>query len=66
MSTNSSPTLELLTIAEVAEILKVSEMTVRRIQQQRSLPFYKVRGSVRFAKDDLWSYLEDERVEVID
>jgi excisionase family DNA binding protein len=56
----------LLTISEVAEILKVSATTVRRLQQQRYIPFLKVGGSVRFLKQDVVSYLEQQRVEVIE
>lgn len=55
----------LLTIAEVAEFLKISESTVRRLQQQRFIPFFKVGGTVRFAKDDLMLYLKKKRVEAI-
>ena len=65
MPTNSSQTMELLTIAGVAEFLKISKSTVRRLQQQRLIPFFKVGGSVRFTKSDLVSYLEKQRVETI-
>jgi excisionase family DNA binding protein len=53
MPTNSSQTMELLTIAGVAEFLKISKSTARRLQQQRLIPFFKVGGSVRFSKSDL-------------
>jgi len=49
----------------VAEFLKISKSTVRRLQQQRRIPFFKIAGTIRFAKDDLMSYLEKKRVEVI-
>jgi excisionase family DNA binding protein len=65
MSANSCPSIELLTIAEVAELLKVSVSGVRRLQQARRLPFIKVGGSVRFSKSDIVSYLEKRRVESI-
>jgi excisionase family DNA binding protein len=65
MSTESSQTLELLTIAEVARILKISASGVRRLQQSRLIPFIKVGGSVRFTKIDLVSYLEKHRVEAV-
>jgi excisionase family DNA binding protein len=58
--------IELLTIAEVAELLKVSVPSVRRLQQGRHLPFVKVGGSVRFSKPDILAYLEKRRVESID
>jgi excisionase family DNA binding protein len=65
MPTDSSQTMELLTIAGVAEFLKISESTVRRLQQRRLIPFFKVGGSIRFTKSDLVSYLEQQRVETI-
>jgi excisionase family DNA binding protein len=66
MSNNSGPAIELLTIAEVAELLKVSVSSVRRLQQRRQIPFIKVGGSVRITKSDLMSFLEKGRVEIID
>jgi excisionase family DNA binding protein len=66
MSANSGPAIELLTIVEVAEFLKVSVSGVRRLQQARHLPFIKVGGSVRFSENDIISYLEKRRVESID
>jgi excisionase family DNA binding protein len=65
MLMNSTQTLELLTIDEVAALLKISVPTIRRLQQQRQIPYLKVGGSVRFSKKDLVSYLEKSRVEVI-
>jgi excisionase family DNA binding protein len=65
MPIDSIPTTELLTVAEVAGLLKISVSTVRRLQQRRLIPFHKVGGSVRFTKDDLMSYLEKQRVEAI-
>ena len=66
MSTDSYRSDELLTIAEVAKYLKISVVSVRRLQQGRHIPFHKVGGSVRFVKSDLVSYLETNRVESID
>ncbi len=56
---------EILTISEVAEFLKISVSGVRRLQQQRQLPFIKVGGSVRFDAGDVTEYLERQRVESI-
>ena len=57
--------IELLTTREVAELLKVSLSSVRRLQQGRRLPFIKVGGSVRFARSDILEYLQKGRVEAI-
>jgi excisionase family DNA binding protein len=58
--------MELLTIAEVAGLLKVSKTSVRRLQQRRLIPFIKVGGSIRFMRRDIVSYLEKKRVDTID
>ena len=66
MSIEPTPPIELLTIPEVAEILKISVSGVRRLQQARRIPFIKVGGSVRFCKRDILAYLEQQRVDSID
>jgi excisionase family DNA binding protein len=66
MSIEPDLALELLTIPEVAKLLKISASGVRRLQQARQLPFIKVGGSVRFSKRDIASYLEARRVGSID
>ena len=58
-------TIELLTIEDVAKLLRVSPSTVRRLQQGRRLPFIKIGGSVRFAKDDIIDFLKKVRIESI-
>jgi len=63
--TDSGSHIELLTIPDVAEFLKISASGVRRLQQNRIIPFIKVGGSVRFSKADIFSYLEKQRVESI-
>jgi len=58
--------IELLTIKDVAKLLKVSEMSVRRLQQGRHLPFIKVGGSIRFSESDIVEYLKKQRIDAID
>jgi excisionase family DNA binding protein len=58
----SGPAIELLTIIEAAEFLRISASGIRRLQQRRLVPFFKVGGSIRFAKEDLVSYLARQRV----
>jgi excisionase family DNA binding protein len=66
MSTTSLLPTELLTVAEVAEFLKISKVGVRRLQYGRLIPFHKIGGSVRFSKDDVAAYLAKQRVEAVD
>ena len=56
------PDIELLTIIEAADLLTVSVSVMRRLQQARRIPFFKVSGSIRFAKSDLVSYLARQRI----
>jgi excisionase family DNA binding protein len=64
MSIEISTALELLTIAEVAKLLKISVLSVRRLQQ-RHIPFFKVGGRIRFARSDIVAYLHKRRVHSI-
>jgi excisionase family DNA binding protein len=66
MSIEPDPQLGLLTLTEVAELLRISVPTVRRLQQQRKMPFVKVGGRIRFIRSDVASYLEKRRVRSID
>jgi excisionase family DNA binding protein len=65
MPISSTLTVELLTLSEVADLLKISVSSVRRLQQARKLAFIKVGGSVRFSKGDILTYLEQQRVKSI-
>jgi excisionase family DNA binding protein len=66
MSIDADPLLGLLTIPEVAELLRISVPSVRRLQQRRQLPFIKVGGRIRFAKSDIALYVAKRRVRSID
>ncbi|QAU42208.1 helix-turn-helix domain-containing protein [Bradyrhizobium guangdongense] len=66
MSIDITSRLELLTVVDVAKILRISIATVRRLQQQRRIPFLKVGGRVRFIRRDVDAYLQNRRVPSID
>ena len=51
------PDIELLTLVEVAIILRVSTRTVTRFIQRRTLPAYKVGGQWRIHKNDLLKFI---------
>jgi excisionase family DNA binding protein len=65
MPIESTPTIDLLTIPDAAEVLKISVSGIRRLQQRRRIPFIKVGGSIRFARQDLMSFLDRNRVDAI-
>ena len=58
--------MKLLTVHDVADTMKVSEKTVRRLIKRGDLSAYKVgeRGQLRVKECDLERYLEAQRVEI--
>lgn len=56
--------MNLLTLREVADVVKVSETTVRRWVRDGALAAYKVgkRGQLRVREEDLETFLEGQRV----
>jgi len=52
---------EILTLIEVARLLKVAEKTVYTMAQQGDLPAFKVRGQWRFKRKDLDQWIEQQK-----
>jgi len=48
---------EILTLVEVAQLLKVAEKTVYTMAQNAELPCFKVRGQWRFRKVDIDAWI---------
>ena len=58
------PFERLLTRQEVAEILRVSTKTVRRLEQRGSLPRVELSGAgIRYLRKDLDAFISQRRVE---
>jgi excisionase family DNA binding protein len=55
-------TAALVTTGEAAKLLGVSVSAMRRLQQARAIPFFKVGRCVRFDRSDLAAYLAERRV----
>lgn len=53
---------ELLTVAEVAETLRVSTMTVYRLVRSGEIPAVRVGRNYRIRRSDLDAYLEQQVV----
>jgi excisionase family DNA binding protein len=51
-------TSEILTVSEVAGLLKVAEKTVYTMAQEGELPAFKVRGQWRFRRTDLDAWID--------
>jgi excisionase family DNA binding protein len=50
---------EILTVPEVAGLLRVVEKTIYTMAQRRELPAFKVRGQWRFRRRDLEAWIEE-------
>jgi excisionase family DNA binding protein len=52
---------EILTVPEVAKLLKVADKTVYTMVQNAELPCFKVRGQWRFRREDIGGWIADFR-----
>lgn len=52
---------EILTLPEVAKLLKVTDKTVYTLAQKGVLPGFKVGGQWRFKRVDLDAWIEDQK-----
>jgi len=51
---------EILTLKEVAQLLKVAEKTVYTMAQKKELPAFKVRGQWRFRREDIDRWIDQQ------
>ena len=51
----------ILTLPEVAVLLKVAEKTVYPMAQRGQIPAFKVRGQWRFKHDDLDAWIDEQK-----
>lgn len=54
------PNDEILTLKEVAQLLKVAEKTVYTMAQNKELPAFKVRGQWRFRREDIDRWIDQQ------
>lgn len=57
--------MKLLSINDLAKLFNISTSTAYRIVDSRKIPFYKIRGVLRFDEEDVLKYLKDNRIEPI-
>lgn len=57
---NHDTSLRLLTLAEAANILKISKRTLHRMIQQRQIPAFKVGGQWRIMESRFQKWVETE------
>lgn len=56
---------EILTVQEVAALLKVADKTVYTMAQRGEIPAFKVRGQWRFKRDDINAWIERQKLEAM-
>lgn len=52
---------EILTLPEVAKLLKIADKTVYTMAQKNELPGFKVGGQWRFKRADLDQWIEEQK-----
>ena len=52
---------EILTLPEIAQLLKVAEKTVYTMAQRGEIPAFKVRGQWRFKRVDIDRWIEQQK-----
>ncbi|MDD3413448.1 MAG: helix-turn-helix domain-containing protein [Lachnospiraceae bacterium] len=60
---DNKETSKIMTITEVAEYLKISEVTTYKLVQSGSLPSFKIGRSWRVKMDDLLEFIERKKGE---
>lgn len=55
---------EILTLKEVADYLKLAEKTAYRLAAEGKLPGFKVGGSWRFKREDVQTWIEQQKTDV--
>lgn len=56
---------EFLTVAEVAERLRLTHVTIGRMIKSGELPAYKMRGSWRIKPGDLDAYIAGQSTQIV-
>jgi excisionase family DNA binding protein len=54
----------ILTLPEVAVLLKVAEKTVYTMARKGQIPAFKVRGQWRFKRDDIDRWIDEQKAAV--
>ena len=55
-----------MTVRDVANYLNVDEKTVYRLAQKGELPGFKVAGTWRFKREDIYQWIEDQKMRAVD
>ncbi len=56
---------KLLTVPEVADLLNLAEITIRKMVCAKKIPYYKLGSSVRFSYAQIFEFMEQHAVKPI-
>ena len=56
----AKPQLDILTVTEVAEYLKVAERTIYRLAAAKKIPAFKVGGAWRFSRAEIDEWIRHQ------
>ena len=62
---NPHPAEPILTIREVAALLRVVDKTVYTMAQRAEMPAFKVRGQWRFKREDIDQWIEGRKADAV-
>lgn len=65
MTTEFNTIQKLYNTDEIADILSVSKITIYRLVESKKIPFYKIKGCIRFTENDILKYLDKQRIEPV-
>jgi excisionase family DNA binding protein len=63
---NPKPRKQYYNVKEIAELLDISEKTVRKYVWLKTIPYLKIGGHVRFDIDKIHAWLEQREVPTLD
>ena len=66
MTESNTTEKQLLTVAEIANILHVSKTSIYRLIENRLIPFHRLPRGLRFRKEDVEAFLLKRRVGSVD
>ncbi len=54
--------LKVYKVSQVAEMMELSQKTIRRMIRGKRIPYHKIGGSVRISHDDIETVLQNTRI----
>lgn len=62
MQNNNHNYYDLLTVSEIADLLRLSRVSIYRMIDSKKLPCYKLSGSLRFDRSDILEFIKNNKI----